>query len=139
LPAAAAPQGALALQRPVPTDTLVYRANPQGHVMLDAVVNGVPVHFLVDTGASFVALTMQDAAAAGIAPHQLQFTRRIDTANGQTRVAPVRLREIRIGQLAIENVAGVVHEHLSVSLLGQTFLNRLQSYEMRDGVLTITW
>lgn len=131
---------ALAAQRPVPTDTLVYRANPQGHVLLDAMVNGVPVHFIVDTGATFVSLNMKDAAAIGLAPHQLAFTARMNTANGVTRAAPVRLREIRIGQLAIENVTGVVNENLSMrSLLGQSFLNRLQSYEMRDGVLTITW
>jgi len=136
---AMAPQAALSRQAAVPTDTLVYHANQQGHVMLDAVVNGVPVHFLVDTGATLVALTMRDAAALGFAPYQLEFTGRANTANGQARVAPVRLREVRIGQLAVEDVTGVVHEHLSISLLGQSFLKRLQSYEMRDGVLTITW
>ena len=138
--AAMQPQGDLSQQAAVPTDALVYHANPQGHVLLDAVVNGVPIHFIVDTGATLVTLSMKDAAAVGLAPYQLNFTGRANTANGVTRVAPVRLREIRIGQLAIEDVAAVVNENLAMSsLLGQSFLNRLQSYEMRNGVLTITW
>ena len=120
-------------------NTLVYRANSQGHVLLDASVNGASVRFMVDTGATAVALSAPDAVAAGIAPYQLAFDRRVETANGTVRVAPVRLREVRLGQLALDDVQAVVIENLQTSLLGQSFLNRLQSYEMRDGVLTITW
>src|SRR5947209_11965924 len=60
-------------QHAAPINTLVYRANPQGHVLLEAVVNGVPIRFMLDTGATAVALTARDAAAAGIARHQLDF------------------------------------------------------------------
>jgi clan AA aspartic protease (TIGR02281 family) len=56
-----------------------------------------------------------------------------------TKVATVKLREVRIGQFAVADVPAVVHENLHVSLLGQTFLKRLESYEMRDGVLTLNW
>lgn len=130
----------VATQQPAAAgNTLVYRANPQGHVLLDAVVNGAPVRFMVDTGATAVALTPQDAAAAGIARYQLEFTGLARTASGSVNVAPVRLREVRLGQLAVEDVQAMVIENLGMSLLGQSFLNRLQSYEMRDGVLTITW
>jgi aspartyl protease family protein len=97
------------------------------------------VRFMVDTGATAVALTPRDAAAAGIARYQLEFTGQARTASGSVNVAPVRLREVRLGQLAVEDVQAMVIENLGVSLLGQSFLNRLQSYEMRDGVLTITW
>ena len=55
------------------------------------------------------------------------------------RVAPITLREIRLGQLSVDNVSGAVVENLETSLLGMSFLKRLQSYEMRDGVLTISW
>ena len=134
-PAAVAPQQPL----PVATNTLVYHANQQGHVVLDADVNGSAVRFMLDTGATVVALTARDAAAAGIARYQLDFSRRVETANGEVRVAPVRLREIRLGQLSVDDVPAVVIDNLEVSLLGQTFLQRLQSYEMRDGALTITW
>jgi aspartyl protease family protein len=120
-------------------NTLVYPANRAGHVIVDAVVNGAPMRMLVDTGASFVTLTPADAHAAGIISSELVFDRRASTANGFVRMATVTLREIRLGQLSISDVHAAVLENLNVSLLGMTFLARLQSYEMRDGKLTITW
>lgn len=120
-------------------NTLVYPANSRGHVMLDAVVNGATVRFLVDTGASLVTLTPADARAAGIDPRQLAFDQRASTANGLVHMAAVSLREIRLGQLTVGDVPAAVIENLNVSLLGMTFLSRLHSYEMRDGKLTITW
>ena len=120
-------------------NTLVYPANEQGHVILDAAVNGASVRLLVDTGASLVTLTPADARAAGIAPGELVFNRRVSTANGSARMAPVTLREIRIGQLSIYDVPAAVLENLNISLLGMSFLGRLQGYEMRDGKLTINW
>jgi aspartyl protease family protein len=120
-------------------NTLVYPANRAGHVIVDAVVNGAPVRMLVDTGASFVTLTPADARAAGITPGELVFNRHASTANGLVRMAIVTLREIRLGQLSLNDVHAAVLENLNVSLLGMSFLDRLQSYEMRDGKLTITW
>jgi aspartyl protease family protein len=122
-----------------PSNTIVYTANERGHVVLDAAVNGASVSMLVDTGASLVTLTPADARAAGINPTSLIFSGHVQTANGAARMAPVTLREIRIGQLSIYDVSAAVLEHLNVSLLGMSFLSRLQGYEMRDGKLTITW
>ena len=122
-----------------PFNTLVYPTNQSGHVVIDAVVNGASMRMLVDTGASFVTLTPADARAAGLSPHQLVFDARASTANGVVRMAPVTLRDIRLGQLSIGEVPAAVIENLGVSLLGMSFLNRLRSYEMRDGKLTITW
>jgi aspartyl protease family protein len=122
-----------------PSNTIVYTANQRGHVILDAAVNGAPVKMLVDTGATLVTLTSQDARAAGIAPSELVYNARANTANGSTRMAPVTLREIRIDQLSIYDVPAAVLEKLNISLLGMSFLARLQGYEMRDGKLTITW
>lgn len=137
--APAQPDATTVLRGNAVTSTLTYRADRLGHFWIDAVVNGAPVKFVLDTGASFVALTRSDAAAAGFANYQLDYTRRSNTANGQARVAPVRLREIRLGQLTVDDVQAVVMEKLDVSLLGNSFLKRMQSYEMRDGLLTITW
>ena len=122
-----------------PSDTMVFTANELGHVVLDAAVNGAPVRMLVDTGATLVTLTPADARAAGIYPASLTFSGHVQTANGTTRMAPVTLREIRIGQLSIYDVPAGVLENLNVSLLGMSFLSRLHGYEMRDGKLTITW
>ncbi len=119
--------------------TLVYTANEQGHVILDAAVNGASVRLLVDTGASLVTLTPADALAAGIPRGELVFNHRVSTANGSARMAPVTLRELRIGQLSIYDVPAAVLENLNISLLGMSFLGRVQSYEMRDGKLTISW
>jgi aspartyl protease family protein len=124
---------------PPAVNTLVYPVDARGHVVLDAVVNGAPVRFLVDTGASLVTLTAADARAAGVNPRQLAFDERASTANGFVRMAGVTLRDIRLGQLSISDVPAAVIENLNVSLLGMSFLNRLQSYEMRDRRLTITW
>ena len=122
-----------------PSNTIVYTANERGHVVLDAAINGAPVLMLVDTGASLVTLTPADARSAGINPASLAFSGHVQTANGTARMAPVTLREIRVGQLSIYDVPAAVLEHLNVSLLGMSFLSRLQGYEMRDGKLTITW
>lgn len=134
--ASAAPSGAARGGAP---NSVNYRAGRDGHVRLDAAVNGATVRFMVDTGASAVVLTLRDAEAAGISRSSLAFNVRTSTANGIGHAAQVTLREVRIGQLAINNVRAMVVENLSTSLLGQTFLTRVDSYEMRDGVLTLNY
>jgi aspartyl protease family protein len=94
---------------------------------------------LVDTGASLVTLKPEDARAAGIGPGELAYSRRVSTANGVARMAPITLREIRIDQLSLYDIPAAVIENLNISLLGMSFLGRLQGYEMRDGKLTISW
>jgi aspartyl protease family protein len=138
-PAISAPRASAPPSNTPASNTIVYTANERGHVVLDAAVNGAPVRMLVDTGASLVTLTSADARAAGINPTTLAFNGHVQTANGAARMAPVTLREIRIGQLSIYDVPAGVLENLNVSLLGMSFLGRLQGYEMRDGKLTISW
>ena len=124
---------------PLVTNMLSLRARADGHVLVDAEVNGTPIHFLVDTGATWVSLTRDDAIRAGVAGG-LDYSQPITTANGVVKMAPVTLRTVRIGQLEIGSVdATVMPEAGGISLLGQSFLNRLRSYEMRGDVLTLTW
>jgi len=123
----------------VPGNVLVYHADKAGHFWIDAAVNGASVRFFVDTGASTVTLTAADAAAAGLSHGSLSYTMVTNTANGQGRAAPVRLREVRIGQLAINDVQGAVVDNLHMSLLGMSFLKRLQRFEVGEGTLTIYW
>jgi aspartyl protease family protein len=137
--AAAAETVPATVLRPAIGNALTYHADPRGQFWVDGAANGANVRFLVDTGASSVALTLADAAAGGIGRGGLAFTARISTANGIARAAPVRLREVRIGQLSINDVPAFVAENLTVSLLGMTFLRRIDGFEIRDGVLTLNW
>ena len=125
--------------RPSSNHSLVYRADRRGHFMLTAAVNGARIRVVVDTGASLVALSLEDAQAAGINRSEMLFNRITRTANGAARFALVTLREIQIGQLSVENVPAAVIESLDQSLLGMSFLMRLKSFEIREGALTINW
>ena len=98
-----------------------------------------PIRAVVDIGASLVALTVEDAQAAGINRSELLFNRITRTANGAARFAPVTLRVIRIGQISIDNVPAAVIENLGQSLPGMSFLTRLKSFEIHEGTLTINW
>ena len=121
------------------TNSLTLAARADGHVLATAEVNGVPVRFVVDTGATWVSLSDDDAARAGVAGG-LDYSTAMTTANGVVKGAPVTLRSVRIDQLEVDDVAAMVMPgQQGISLLGQSFLSRLQSYEMRDGVLTLTW
>jgi aspartyl protease family protein len=125
--------------RPTVINRLVYRADALGHVVLTANVNGAPVQFLVDTGATLVSLTPEDAKAAGLDHAELKFDQNVQTANGPARAAFVRLREMRIDQLEVDNVQAAVIDSLKRSILGMSFLRRLAGFEERDGALTISW
>lgn len=117
----------------------IFPADAQGHVYIDALVNGAPVRFLVDTGATLVSLTLHDAQAAGIDPGGLRFTVQTATANGTASAAPVTLHDVQIGQVPVYDVHALVHQNLPISLLGQSFLTRLRSYDMQNGQLTLDW
>lgn len=120
-------------------NVLVYHADPSGHFFIDAAVNGMTVRFLVDTGASVVALNPDDARAAGIAGG-LRFSETVATPNGDVPAARASLRSVRLDQLEIPDVPAVVMDRpMPVSLLGLSFLNRLEAYSIRDGTLTIEW
>jgi aspartyl protease family protein len=115
------------------------RAGSYGHYHTSAEINGRPVSVMVDTGASIVALSYQDARAAGIYVHDRDFTHRVSTANGFARVAPVTIDRISIGSITVRDVAGAVMEEgkLGTSLLGMSFLGRLQRVDMRSGMLVL--
>jgi aspartyl protease family protein len=121
-------------------DELIVRAGPNGQFMVNAVVDGVEVRFLVDTGASSVVLTAEDAERLGYRLDELEYSDRYQTANGEILGAPVVLPELRIGDLEIEDVrSSVIRAPLSTSLLGMTFLSRLESFEVRDKGLILRW
>ncbi len=111
-----------------------------GHFLVTAVVDGVTIEFLVDTGASTVILSPADARRLGFQQDYLDFTERFQTVNGVIEGAPVTLHEVRMGELELDDVdASVVRSQMSKSLLGMTFLNRLDSYEVVENRLILRW
>ena len=118
--------------------TIVPR-DARGHFLVDARVDGRLINFMVDTGASVIALTVSDAARLGIHPAQRDFTVEVRTANGSVRAAPARLDKVEVGDLIVRDVAAVILPDgaLSDNLLGLSFLSRLRRFEYSDGRLVL--
>jgi aspartyl protease family protein len=119
--------------------TVEIRAGASGHYHAEAEVNGRGIEVMVDTGATTVALTYEDAERAGFRLKPSDFTRSMSTANGVTRVAPVTIERVSVGNITVRNVAASVSEkgRLHRSLLGMSFLGRLERVDMRSGVLVL--
>lgn len=119
--------------------TVELKAGPHGHFYSRIRVNGRDVEAMVDTGASIVALTFEDAAAAGIHVRDPEFTHRVSTANGVARVAMITLDSVAIDDIMVRNVRAAVAERgkLSKTLLGMSFLGQLSRTEMSRGVLVL--
>ena len=115
------------------------RRRLDGHFAVRGAINGQPMTLLVDTGASTVVLKPADAARAGIDTRSLGYTAAVQTANGTTYAAPVRLRSITIGPIELRDVEALVAKpgSLNENLLGMSFLRRLRSYEFSKDFLTL--
>lgn len=117
----------------------VLTADPRGHFLTDATVNGRSVGVMVDTGATSVALRAEDAASLGLRPMPADFTVPIATANGTTKAARVTLAEVRIGDVRVKGVEALVvpERTLGTNLLGMSFMRRLSKVEMAGGRLVL--
>jgi aspartyl protease family protein len=104
---------------------------------LSTQVNGAPVSMVLDTGASSVVLTQEAAKAAGLPLEVLSYNVTVDTANGRTRAAAVTLDRIGVGGIVERSVPALIAQpgQLRTSLLGMSFLNRLESWEVRGDKL----
>jgi aspartyl protease family protein len=140
-PAALAVQTATSAAPPSPADSrsVILSRNAQGHFQTDARVDGRRVNFLVDTGASTIALTAETAASLGIHPSPNEFTVGVRTANGTARAAPVEISMVEIEDITVHNVAAIVMSEgaLSDNLLGMSFLSRLHRWEFASGRLEL--
>jgi len=118
---------------------LVTRARDD-HFHIDARIDGRTVPFLVDTGASVVAIDRDVAEKIGLDVNALRYTARIRTANGIASAAPVVIPELQVGSISRRDVAAVVTEGsgIGTSLLGMSFLGTLQSFEFRGDRLILT-
>jgi aspartyl protease family protein len=114
------------------------RKEGDGHFWATAYVNGAPIRFLVDTGASLVALTRQDARRIGIDTDHLEATAEVRTAAGRVKAAIATIDKIEIDGVTVRNVQAVIIEKgLESSLLGMSYLNRLDGWDVTPNAIII--
>jgi aspartyl protease family protein len=119
---------------------LVIARGADGHFHVDADANGVPVSFLVDTGASSTVLTLADAERSGIDVAALEFDRPVQTANGLAYYAPARIESLEIGPYRLSSVpVGVMPDSaLGISLLGMSTIDRFASWRVEGDRMVLT-
>ena len=111
----------------------------RGHFQANGRVDGRQVSFMVDTGASVIALTAQDAARVGVRPMRSEYDVNVSTANGTVKAARTRLATVEIGGLLVRDVDALVLPEgaLSENLLGLSFLSKLKRYEFAGSKLVL--
>lgn len=144
---ATAPQEAriqtVTIEQPIteelPSNAASIRRESDGHYWTRANVDGSSIHFLVDTGASVVALTWNDAKRLRLKPENLDYTWIISTANGETKAASILVESIKVGNVEVRNVEAMILKEgaLKNSLLGMSFLGQLYSYEFKGNTMII--
>jgi aspartyl protease family protein len=119
--------------------TVLIPRDGRGHFQVDARVDGKQMGFMVDTGASVIALTAGDARRLGLRPLQREFTAEVKTANGSVRAAPTQLDRVEIDGISVRDVAALVMPEgaLSENLLGLSFLSKLRRFEYANGKLVL--
>ena len=119
--------------------TVTIPRDSRGHFQVDGRVDGRRIGFMVDTGASTIALTASDAKRLGIHPSASEFTVNVRTANGTVRAAPASLSKVEVGGLVVRDVRALVvpDNALSENLLGLSFLTKLRRFEYAGGKLVL--
>ena len=111
-----------------------------GHFITEVTINGVPVTFLIDTGASHTILNQRDAQRLRLTRGSLRYSVPFQSANGTTYAAPVTLRDVRLGQFQLYDLDAFVNQgELGISLLGMSFLREFESYEFLRDRLVLRW
>jgi aspartyl protease family protein len=113
--------------------------DPRGQFVTDGRIDGQRIDFMVDTGASLVALTETSAARFGLRPVPGAYTSRVTTANGTVKAAPAHIAMIELGGLIVRDVDALVlpDQALSENLLGLSFLSKLKRFEYANGKLVL--
>jgi len=118
---------------------VVLASDSRGHFQADARIEGQHIAFMVDTGASVIALTETDALRIGIRPSPGDYRATVTTANGKIKAAPVRLASVELGDLVVRDVDAMVLPDgvLSENLLGMSFLSKLKRFEVANGQMVL--
>ena len=111
----------------------------RGHFQVGGRIDGRRVEFMVDTGASVIALSEREASRLGIRPSRDDYTAQVKTANGTVKAAPVTLNNVDIDGLVVRNVRALVvpGNALSENLLGLSYLTKLKRFEYANGKLVL--
>jgi len=119
--------------------TVTIPRDRRGHFQTDGRIEGQRINFMVDTGASVVALTETDAARIGMRPSRGDFNATVTTANGTVKGARIRLASIDVGGLVVRDVDALVLPEgvLSENLLGLSYLSRLKRFEFANGQMVL--
>lgn len=133
----ATPQTAMPARNPEWKRETVLTREGNGHFYAAAAVNGVPTRFMVDTGASGVALTVADAQAAGIAVDRARFEAVGKGASGPAFGQRVQLRTLSLEGKQVTGQAAIVVDGLTVSLLGQGYLRTLDAVDIRGDTMVL--
>jgi aspartyl protease family protein len=138
-PAADPPEAAAPAEPQLSPRRVALAADPRGHFLAVAEVNGRTINVMVDTGATIVALNEATAARLGISPPRSAFTAPVSTVNGTVKVAPVTLAEIRLNGIVLHDVPAIVVPGtlLETNLLGMSFLGKLSRFEVAAGRLIL--
>jgi len=121
------------------SDSVTVPRDRFGHFRTEGRVDGRRIAFLIDTGATVIALTADDAATLGIHPGNSDYRVVLKTANGVVRAAPTTLDMVELGDIMVRDVPAVVMPDgaLSENLLGMSFLSRLRHFEYSDGNMVL--
>jgi aspartyl protease family protein len=111
----------------------------RGHFLTDGRIDGQRIDFMVDTGASMIALNETSAARFGLRPTPGDYKMTVNTANGSIKAAPTRLAMVDIGGIIVRDVDALVlpDEALSENLLGLSFLSKLKRFEYANGKMVL--
>lgn len=139
--ATVSPKVVAALETPAPAGdrSLSIARDAQGHFRTSGRIDGQRMGFMVDTGASVVALNESSAALFGLRPTPGQYTASVTTANGTIKGARARLDRVEVGGLVVRDVDAMVlpDEALSENLLGLSFLSKLKRFEYANGQMVL--
>lgn len=124
---------------PVSGRSISIARDARGHFQTDARIDGQRIDFMVDTGASVVALNERSAARFGLRPSRGDFNATVATANGTLKAARARIAMMDVGGLVVRDVEAMVlpDEALSENLLGLSFLSKLKRFEYANGRLVL--
>ena len=111
----------------------------RGHFQADARIDGQRIAFMVDTGASVIAMNESSAARIGVRPSRGDYTAKVSTANGTVKAARMQLPVVELGELIVRDVDAMVlpDEALSENLLGLSFLSKLKRFEYANGKMVL--